>query len=100
MIINPLEDNVLIEIEQPKTQTKAGILLPEKSRESTRRGKVIACGPGKRVNGERQPVSVTVGDYVLLSAYAENTSNTVTFKDKTYIVIKETEILATLFVKD
>ena len=96
MKINPLEDYVVIQVEKPQDKTKVGILLPENSRESTRRGLVKQTGPGKTVDGKLVPMNVKIGDKVLLSRYAENTTNTVTIDDVVYIVISQSEILATL----
>jgi len=94
--INPLEDNVIISVEKPQDRTKVGILLPENSRESTRRGLVKKVGPGKTVDGKIIPMNIKVGDRVLLSRYADNSVNTVNIDDNNYLIISQSEILATL----
>jgi chaperonin GroES len=45
--IEPLEDRVLLETDEPKSVTPGGMLLPERSKEKPSRGIVIAVGPGK-----------------------------------------------------
>jgi chaperonin GroES len=65
----PLGDKILIE---PKlAPEKVGRLyLPENAKEKPQEGKVIAIGEG-RINdrGERLPMSVCVGDRVLMARY-------------------------------
>lgn len=89
----PLLNRVLIEKSMPMNKTKAGILLSEK--DSMRNsGKVIAVGPGAVVEGEKVPVSVKVGQTVLLPDYGG-----VTFKladDKEYVVYKDEDLLGIL----
>eukprot|EP00981_Chlorochromonas_danica_P011878 scaffold4338_cov183-Ochromonas_danica.AAC.2 len=68
--ILPLADRVLIKRIQPVTKTAGGILLPESQISKNNEGEVVAVGPGQRTReGELLPVSVTVGDKVLLPEY-------------------------------
>jgi len=66
----PLADRVLIKRVVPVTKTAGGILLPESNITKSNEGKVLAVGPGgKTRDGEIMPVSVSVGDKVLLPEY-------------------------------
>lgn len=89
MIIKPTDDNVLIEIEKPEEMTKSGILIPENSRESTCRGKVLAIG---------QDVSypIKIGNTVIMSKYSDMMKNVIVLDDVNYVLIKQKEILATI----
>ncbi|XP_060222987.1 10 kDa heat shock protein, mitochondrial-like [Meriones unguiculatus] len=64
-----LFDRVLVERRATETITK-GIMLPEKSQGKVLQATVVAVGSGtKGKGGEIQPVSVKVGDKVLLPEY-------------------------------
>ena len=54
----------------PTTKTAGGILLPESTVGKSSEGEVLAVGPGfKTRDGDLVPVSVAVGDKVLLPEY-------------------------------
>lgn len=93
-MIQPLEDNVLIKVDPPKEVTRQGILLPESARESTRRGTVIAVGPGKYVDGKHVPLSLSENDRVILARYVDNDSNTIVIDGVDYILISQSYVLA------
>ena len=66
----PLLDRVLVERRAAETVTKGGIMLPEKSQGKVLQARVVAVGWGSKGKGrEIQPVSVKVGDKVLLPEY-------------------------------
>ena len=53
-----------------ETKTKGGLLIPEKAQSKTNEGVVVAAGPGARTEaGETVPLSVAVGDKVLLPEF-------------------------------
>jgi chaperonin GroES len=53
-----------------RNQTAGGILLPESNISKANEGEVVAVGPGSKTrDGETIPVSVAVGDKVLLPEY-------------------------------
>ncbi|KAI4879243.1 hypothetical protein NFI96_012118 [Prochilodus magdalenae] len=66
----PMFDRVLVERLAAETVTKGGIMLPEKSQGKVLQATVVAVGPGNlNKNGEVTPVSVKVGEKVLLPEY-------------------------------
>jgi chaperonin GroES len=68
--IKPLGDRVLLqEIEEKERKTAGGIFLPEgvNSERDSKKGKVIAVGNGKLIDGKNIPPQVSVGDTVLYS---------------------------------
>lgn len=66
----PLADRVLIKRVMPVTKTAGGIILPESQVSKANEGEVLAVGPGARTkNGESIPMTVSVGDKVLLPEY-------------------------------
>lgn len=66
----PLADRVLIRRVQAQVKTAGGIIIPESSMSKNNEGEVLAVGPGSKTrSGEIIPVSVAVGDKVLLPEY-------------------------------
>ncbi|KOX67168.1 10 kDa heat shock protein, mitochondrial [Melipona quadrifasciata] len=102
----PLFDRVLIQRAEAVTKTKGGIVLPEKAQAKVLQGTVVAIGPGQRndvrkkylvfAKGEHIPLSIKVGDVVLLPEYG---GTKVEFEDnKEFHLFRESDILAKLEV--
>lgn len=63
----PLLDRVLVQRVKAEAKTASGIFLPESSVEKLNEAKVLAVGPGGLDrDGKRIPMSVAVGDRVLI----------------------------------
>ena len=88
-MIRPLADRVLIEPQEAQAQTVSGLFIPDVAKEKSQQGKVMAVGPGKK----DEPIEVKVGDEVLYGKYS---GTEVTFDDKTFIIVKQSDILAIL----
>lgn len=86
-MLKPLADRVLIEPKEAETKTAAGLYIPDTAKEKPQQGTVIAAGPGKK----DEPVEVKVGDQVIYGKYA---GTEVTFEDKKYLIVKQSDILA------
>jgi chaperonin GroES len=66
----PLADRVLIRRVMPQVKTAGGIIIPESSMSKNNEGEVLAVGPGATTkSGETIPVTVSIGDKVLLPEY-------------------------------
>ena len=92
--IKPLEDRVLVEPIEAESKTASGLYLPESAKEKPVRGKVVAAGPGKRLeNGKRAEMSVKIGTTVVYGKYA---GSEVEHKGKKMLIIKESELLGVL----
>lgn len=93
----PLFDRVLIKRAEAITKTKGGIVLPEKAQAKVLQGTVVAIGPGSRnEKGVHVPLSIKVGDVVLLPEYG---GTKVELEDnKEYHLFRESDILAKLEV--
>ncbi|XOD67788.1 MAG: co-chaperone GroES [Flavobacteriales bacterium Tduv] len=87
--IKPLADRVIVEVNPVETKTSSGIIIPDTAKEKPQRGKVFAAGPGKK----DEPVSVKVGDEVLYGKYS---GTELKWKDKNYLIMRESDILAIL----
>ncbi|KPP75441.1 hypothetical protein Z043_105310 [Scleropages formosus] len=87
----PMFDRVLVERLAAETVTKGGIMLPEKSQAKVLQATVVAIGPGAAdKSGRLQPVSVKVGEKVLLPEYG---GTKVTLDDKEYFLFRDGDIL-------
>jgi chaperonin GroES len=90
--IRPLDDRVVIEPMEAEEKTTGGIVLPETAKEKPMQGKVIAVGEGRMLeNGKRAELLVKKGDKVLYGKYA---GTEVTLNGETYLVMRESDILA------
>ncbi|XP_028847585.1 10 kDa heat shock protein, mitochondrial [Denticeps clupeoides] len=87
----PMFDRVLVERLAAETVTKGGIMLPEKSQGKVLQATVVAVGPGAvNPKGSVLPVSVKVGDKVLLPEYG---GTKVILDDKDYFLFRDGDIL-------
>uniref|UniRef100_A0A8C6QJ24 10 kDa heat shock protein, mitochondrial n=1 Tax=Nannospalax galili TaxID=1026970 RepID=A0A8C6QJ24_NANGA len=87
----PLFDRVLVERSAAEAVTKGGITLPEKSQGKVLQAAVVAVGSSsKGKGGEIQPVSVKLGDKVLLPEYG---GTKVVIHDKDYFLFRDSDTL-------
>ena len=90
-MLKPLSDHVVIEPLREEKR-KGGIILPDTvDKERPEKGKVVAVGPGKMVDGKRTPLEVKKGDVVLFTKYGPNE---IKIDEKEYLVAREEDILA------
>jgi len=92
MKIRPLYDRILVKRVEPKEQLRGGIIIPDTAKEKPLEAEVIAVGNGKiKDNGEIAPLTVKVGDKILLGKYA---GTEVKIEDVEHIIVREDEVLA------
>ena len=91
MKLVPLGDRVVIKALKAEETTKSGIVLPGQSKEKPQQAEVIAVGPGGVVDGKEVTMQVKVGQTVIYSRYA---GTEVKLEDETYIIVKQSDILA------
>ena len=91
--LTPLNDKVIVKAISEEKTTESGIVLPDTvDKERPEQGEIIAVGPGKMSdNGQRQTMSVSVGQKVLFTKYAPNE---IKIDEEEYLVISESDILA------
>jgi chaperonin GroES len=90
--VRPLDDRVVVEPLEAEEKTAGGILLPDTAKQKPQRGRVLAIGPGKRLeNGKHGKMSVAKGDEVLYGRY----SGTDVMVDRKEVkILRESDILA------
>lgn len=86
-MIKPLADRVVVEPKEAETKTASGLYIPDTAKEKPQQGTVVAVGPGTK----DVEIEVKVGDVVLYGKYA---GTEVTFEDKKYLIMKQSDILA------
>jgi len=91
--IVPLGDRVVLKREEAVDQTAGGIYLPESAKDKPQRGTVMAIGEGYTLpSGEKQALTVKVGDNVLFTSYG---GEEIDLGEETYLLMRESDILAT-----
>jgi chaperonin GroES len=91
MNLKPLGDRVLVRTVEQEEVTASGLVLPDTAKEKPQRGKVIAVGDGRYVDGERVPLDVAEGDEVIYSKYG---GTEVKVEGEDLLILSEHDILA------
>ena len=89
-MIKPLSDRVLVKMKESEETTKSGIILASSAKEKPQIAEVIEVGPGKKVDGKIEEMSVKKGDKVVVSKYA---GTEVKYEGEEYIILREEDIL-------
>ena len=91
MQIKPLSNRVVLKSVEAEETTKSGILLTGSAKEKPQMSQVVAVGPGEVRDGVLVPMSVKVGNKVIISKYS---GTEVKLDGEEYLIVKEDEILA------
>lgn len=92
MKLKPLHDRIVVEAAAKEEVTAGGIILPDAAQEKPQRGKVLAVGPGKRLDsGQLAPVDVKVGETVLYGKYS---GTEVTVGGEDFVILRAEDVLA------
>lgn len=92
--LKPLGDKVVVQLVEQEEKTASGLYLPDSAKKKPTEGKVIATGEGRVLdNGERNKLTVKVGDRVLFSKYGGNEVN---LDGQDYTILDEDQIYAIL----
>ncbi len=91
--VKPLEDRVLVTIDESEQTTASGLVIPDTAKEKPQQGTVIAVGPGKRseTTGDVIQLDVSEGDTVLFSKYG---GTEVKVDGNEYLILSARDILA------
>ena len=77
-----------------RTEDLLGLFIPDNAKEKPMQGKVVAVGPGRKNDkGELVAMEVKVGDVVLYGKYS---GTEVTVEGENYLIVKESDVIATL----
>lgn len=91
--IKPLEDRVIVTIDESEQTTASGLVIPDTAKEKPQQGTVVAVGPGKRSEHTGEPIALDVnaGDTVLFSKYG---GTEVKVDGSEYLILSARDILA------
>jgi chaperonin GroES len=91
--IRPLHDKIIVRRDEAEDRTAAGIILPEKAKDTPKTGIVEAVGTGtiNTDTGKLIPLTVKKGDRVIFSSYA---GSEVKLNDEKLLIMSEDEVLA------
>jgi len=91
MSIRPLHDRVLVERAQEEEVSAGGIVLTGSAKEKPIRGKIVAVGKGRILDGgDVRPLDVKSGDEVLFGKYS---GTEVKFDGKELLMMREEDIM-------
>ena len=93
--IRPLEDRVVVTIDESEQTTASGLVIPDTAKEKPQQGTVVAVGPGKRSEqtGELVKLDVEEGATVLFSKYG---GTEVKVDGTEYLILSARDILAVM----
>ena len=91
MKLKPLADRVVVKLMEAEEKTSGGIILTASAQEKPQVAEVVAVGPGKTEDGKLVPVTLKVGDKVLMSKYS---GTEVKVDGEEYTILREEDILA------
>lgn len=92
--VRPLYDRLVVKAQEAESKTAGGIVIPDTAdKDKPMRGKVIATGNGKYIEGKIQPLQVKVGDEVLFGKYAGTNFK---LADEEYLVMREEDIMGVI----
>ena len=92
--VKPLADRVVLEPAAAEEMSSGGIILPDTAQEKPQQGTIVAAGPGKASDsGSLVAMEVKKGDKVLYGKYS---GTEFAFEGTEYLIMRESDILATL----
>lgn len=87
MKIKPLQDRVLIKIDEGETKTASGLIIPQTAQEKTQAGTVIAVGDDK------DAIKVQAGQKVMYDKYA---GTQIKIDGVEHLILKMQDIIAVI----
>jgi chaperonin GroES len=92
MAIRPIDDRIVIQVQEAEETSTGGIVLPDSAKEKPQRGKVIAVGNGRLLsNGNRAALELEEGDIVIYGKYS---GTDVKVGGDEFKIMRESEVLA------
>ena len=92
-MFKPLADRILVKRVENDETTPGGIIVPETAKDKPMEGTVVAVGPGKWEDGERQPMYLNVDDRVVFGAWA---GTEVEINGEEYVVLTQEDIIGVI----
>ena len=88
---------LLVKEERLDDTLASGIVVPDRSKQQTNRGVVLAVGDGAILeNGVRIPVAVNVGETVIYSSFSGSPIKANEKDEDTYLILNERDVLCVI----
>ena len=88
----PLGNRVMVRRLEAQEVLKGGIILPDTAKKKQEQAEIVAIGTGKKdKNGNLIPMTVNVGDVILMEKYS---GQEVIIDGEDYIIIRADELIA------
>ncbi|AZA14248.1 co-chaperone GroES [Corynebacterium choanae] len=92
--IKPLEDRIVVKINEAETTTASGLVIPDSAKEKPQEATVVAVGEGRfDSNGQRVPMDVQVGDVVVFSKYG---GTEIKYQGEELLILSQRDVLAVI----
>jgi chaperonin GroES len=91
--MRPLGERIVVRRVNPEGISKGGIIIPNNAQEKPQKAIVLEVGPGRTENGDRIKPDVKKGDMVL---FAKHAGVELSINEETFLIIKESDLLAVL----
>lgn len=88
MKIQPIDDRVLIELEEEKEEKVGSIIIPETAKEKPRMGTVVAVGTDEDIRE-----TFKAGDKIIFTKYG---GDEIKLNGSEYLIVQRSDILAKL----
>ena len=96
-MLKPIQDRIVVKRLDAKSQTDAGLFIPETAQEKPCEGTVVAVGTGQVLpDGTVKPLEVQPGDHVIFSNY---TGTEIEIEGEPHLVLRENELIG-VYAKD
>ena len=90
--ITPLEDRILVQINEAETTTQSGLVIPDTAKERPQEATAIAVGKGRFDDeGNRVPVDVKEGDTVIFPRHG---GTEIKYDGEDYLILSARDVLA------
>jgi chaperonin GroES len=89
--ISPLEDRIVVTVQDSEQTTASGIVIPDTAKEKPQEGLVVAVGPGRFEDGARVPLDISEGDTVIFSKYG---GTEVKYGADEFLILSARDVLA------
>lgn len=89
--LEPLGDRVIVKRMDEEAEMSHGLHIPEIAQVKSSKGRVVAVGEGRFINGKIEPLPLEVGNVVLFSKYGATEVN---LDGEEYLLLRFDEIYA------
>lgn len=88
---------ILVKEDKLGDKTSGGIIVPERKKQQTNRGKVILVGDGAMLeNGTKVPVNIKVGETVIYSSFSGSPIKENEKDEDEYLILNERDVLCVI----